>query len=102
MSQTVGLLYPDSAQVRAALAGWKPGCANCWGLKSAKGASTVTSVMPMMAMAAPGNGSTISPTMTPAKMEKYNQAKCANPDGGGISARISVTATGAIAAHRRL
>src|SRR5271166_3011379 len=77
MSHTVGLLYPDNAQVRAAAAGRKPGCDNCWGLNSAKGASTVTSVKPMIAIAAPGNGSKISPTITPAKIEKYNQAKFA-------------------------
>ena len=79
MSHTVGLLYPESAQVRAALAGRNPGADNCWGLNSVKRASTVTRVRPIIAMAAPGNGSRTSPIITPAKIEKYNHAKCGKP-----------------------
>src|SRR5271165_6248828 len=99
MSHTVGLLYPDSAQVRAAPAGRNPGVTNCWGLNKVKRASTVTSVRPINAIAAPGSGSRIRPTITPAKIEKYSHAKCANPGGGGKSARITVTASGAITCH---
>src|SRR5882724_5122625 len=67
MSHTVELLYPDSAQARAALAGRKPGSANCCGLNNAKGASAVTSVMPITAMAAPGNRPRRIATMTGAR-----------------------------------
>jgi hypothetical protein len=66
----VELLYPDSAHVRAAFAGRKPDCANCCGLNSVIGASTVTSVNPIKAMAAPGRGSRTKPTIAPAKIEK--------------------------------
>ena len=74
MSHTVELLYPSSAQVSAAFGEWKPGCDNCSGLNSTNRASTLTSVRPINAMAAPGNGSRTRPTMTPAKMEKKYQA----------------------------
>src|SRR5258707_170386 len=99
MSHTVGLLYPESAQVRAALAGWKPGWDNSWGLNSTNGASTETSVNPIIAIAAPGKGSRTNPTITPAKIEKYNQATCGHPGGDGTRARTTATATGTIASH---
>src|ERR1700675_399849 len=102
MSHTVGLLYPDSAQVRAALAGRKSGADNCWGLNSTNRARTATTVRPMIAIAAPGNGSRTNPTITPAKTEKYNHAKWDKPGGVGSSARTRVTATGAIASHFRM
>src|SRR5258706_2161081 len=99
MSHTVELLYPESAQARAALAGRKPDSANCCGLNNAKGASTVTSVMPIIAMAAPGNGSRIRPTITPTKIEKKYHAWGAKPEGTGNNARIITIATGASAFH---
>src|ERR1700730_13249101 len=102
MSHTVALLYPDSAQLRAALAGRKSGADNCWGLNSTNGASTATTVIPMIAIAAPGNGSRTSPTITPAKIEKYNHAKWLKPGGVGSSASTTVTATGAIDSHIRV
>src|ERR1700739_4980127 len=83
ISHTVGLLYPDSAQVRAALAGRKPGSDNCCGLNSAKRPSTATTVMPIKATAAPGNGSRIRPTITPTKTEKKYHAWGANTKGPG-------------------
>src|ERR1700693_1515083 len=99
MSHTVALLYPDSAQLRAALAGRKSGADNCWGLNSTNGASTATTVIPMIAIAAPGNGSRTRPTITPTKMEKKYQAWWARPDGAGTNARTTATAIGAIAFH---
>src|SRR5260370_34446152 len=86
MSHTVELLYPDSAQVRAALAERKPGSDNCCGLNSAKRPSTATTVMPIRAMAAPGNGSRIRPTITPTKIEKKYHACGARPEGTGSNA----------------
>src|SRR5882724_7447989 len=99
MSHTVELLYPDSAQARAALAGRKPGSANCCGLNNAKGASTVTTVIPITAIAAPGKGSRIRPTITPTKMEKKYHAWGAKPEGTGHKARTTAMATGARAFH---
>src|SRR5579864_903289 len=99
MSHTVELLYPDSAQVRAALAGRKPGSDNCCGLNSAKRPSTATTVMPIRAMAAPGNGSRIRPTITPTKIEKKYHAWGARPEGTGNNARTTAIATGANAFH---
>src|SRR5580704_2004788 len=102
ISHTVGLLYPDSAHARAALGGRKPGSDNCWGLNSANRGNTATSVRPVIAMAAPGNGSKTRPTITPTKMEKKYQACCGRPLGTGSRARMTVTATGAMAFHVRL
>src|ERR1700758_4628716 len=99
MSQTVGLLYPDSAQSRAALAGRRPGSDNCWGLNSAKRSSTAISVIPITAMAAPGSGSRTRPTITPTKIEKKYHAWGARPEGTGNSARMTAIATGANAFH---
>src|ERR1700758_4540871 len=99
MSQTVGLLYPDSAQSRAALAGRRPGSDNCWGLNSAKRSSTAISVMPMTAMPAPGSGSTTRPTITPTKIEKKYHACGARPEGTGNNARMTAIATGANPLH---
>jgi Sodium:sulfate symporter transmembrane region len=45
ISQTVGLLYPDNAQLRAALAGRKPGSDNCCGLNRAKRSNAAISVI---------------------------------------------------------
>jgi hypothetical protein len=71
MSHTVELLYPESAHLRAAFAGWKPDCANCCGLKlrnrpkhgdecqSDQGKSRTL-----------GSGSRTKPTITPAKIKK--------------------------------
>src|ERR1700682_4834807 len=99
MSHTVGLLYPDSAQLRAALGGRKPGADNCWGLNSTNGASTATTVIPMIAIAAPGNGSRTRPTITPTKMEKKYHACWERPDGAGSNARTRARAMGATAFH---
>src|SRR5579864_2708794 len=99
MSHTVELLYPDSAQIRAAFAGRKPASDNCCGLNSAKRPSTVTAVMPITAMAAPGNGSRTRPTITPTKIEKKYHAWGARPEGAGNNARTKVIATGANAFH---
>src|SRR6266436_1478271 len=99
MSHTVGLLYPDSAQLRAALGARKPGCDNCSGLNSTNRGNNATNVRPLNAMAAPGNGSKTSPTMTPTKMEKKYHACCGRPVGTGSNARMTATATGATAFH---
>src|SRR5712692_5329399 len=53
----------------------------------------------MRPMAPPGSGSNINPTMTPAKSAKKYHACCANADGGGISAMMIATATGAKCFH---
>ena len=50
-------------------------------------------------MAAPGNGSKTSPTITPTKMEKKYHACCGRPVGTGSNARTTATATGAMAFH---
>src|SRR6185369_8586587 len=99
MSHTVELLYPSSAQVRAAFGRRRPACDNWSGLNSTKRASTLTSVRPINAMTAPGKRSRTRPTMTPAKMEKKYQACWGNPEGAGNNARTIATATGAIAFH---
>src|ERR1700752_344091 len=99
MSHTVGLLYPDSAQLRAALGTRKPGCDNCSGLNSTNLANTAARVRPVIAMAAPRNGSKTSPTITPTKMAKKYQACCDGPAGTGSRARMTATATGATAFH---
>ena len=99
ISQTVLLENPDSAQVRAAFAGLKPSLAISAGENSTQGASTVTSVTPMRPMAPPGSGSTIRPTMTPAKMAKKYQACCGRPSGAGASASAMTTAMGSKARH---
>jgi len=51
----------------------------------------------MRPIAPPGSGSNMRPTMTPAKIAKYNQACCGRPWGGGMTARMIATATGAMA-----
>src|SRR6202049_949102 len=99
ISHTVALLYPDSAQLRAALGERKPGADNCSGLNSTNGESTAATVIPMIAIAAPGNGSRTRPTITPTKMEKKYHAWCGRPPGAGSNARTKATATGAIAFH---
>src|ERR1700682_3515947 len=99
MSHTVGLLYPESAQLRAALGERKPGADNCWGLKSTNGESTAATVIPIIAIAAPGNGSRTRPTITPTKMEKKYHAWWGRPDGAGTKARTTAMAMGAIAFH---
>src|SRR5580704_4049765 len=102
MSHTVGLLYPDSAQFRAALGARKPGCDNCSGLNSTNRGNIATNVRPLNAIAAPGNGSKTRPTITPTKMEKKYHACCGKPVGTGSSARTIAMATGAMAFHVRL
>src|SRR5882762_4466441 len=77
----------------------KPACDNCSGPNKAKRASTVISVRPINAMAAPGKGSRTNPTMTPTKMAKKYQACWAKPAGAGSNARTNATATGTIAFH---
>jgi hypothetical protein len=95
ISQTVVLEKPDSAQVSDALAGLKPALASSAGANSTQGDSTVTTLTPIRPMAAPGSGSSIRPTMTPAKMAKKYQACGARPAGGGISAStMAATTTG--------
>src|SRR4029077_547504 len=100
MSHTVELLYPESAQVKAAFAGRKPASDNCCGLNRAKRPSTVTTVMPITATAAPGNGSRTRPTITPTKIEKKYHAWGASPEGTGNNARTTAITTGASAFHR--
>ena len=51
-------------------------------------------VTPMRPIAPPGSGSSISATMTPAKIAKKYHAWRASPAGGGSSASTSVTAIG--------
>src|SRR5580765_2123674 len=99
ISHTVELLYPDSAHVKAAFAGRKPASDNCCGLNRANRPSTVKTVMPIIAMAAPGNGSRTRPTITPTKIEKKYHACGARPEGTGNNARATVIATGANAFH---
>jgi len=67
ISQTVLLPMPESARLRLAFAGLKPGVASYSGLQNTHSQSTVTSVTPM---AVPGTASSISPTITPAKIAK--------------------------------
>ena len=50
-------------------------------------------------MAPPGSGSSISPTMTPAKIAKKYHACGASPSGGGNAAIASATRIGASAFH---
>ena len=76
------------------MAGLKPGFASSAGANSTQGASTVTSVTPIRPMAPPGSGSSISPTMTPAKMAKKYHACGASPAGAGMSAIAIATAIG--------
>ncbi|OIQ68080.1 hypothetical protein GALL_503330 [mine drainage metagenome] len=97
ISQTVTFEKPDSAQDNAALAGLKPGFASSAGAYNAQGERTVTSVTPMRPMAPPGNGSSIRPTITPAKIAKKYQACGASPVGAGSSAITTATTMGAIA-----
>src|SRR5260370_38149383 len=94
ISHTVGLLYPESAQARAALGARKPGSDNCCGLNSTNRGNTATSVRPVIAMAAPGNGSKTKPTITPTKMEKKYHASCGRPIGPGKKAGIYARSTG--------
>src|SRR5574337_1079861 len=68
INHTVPLENPSSAQLSAAFAGLKPGFASCAGLKKTHSQSTVTRVTAMRPMAAPGMGSSIRPTITPAKI----------------------------------
>src|ERR1700675_4014404 len=97
MSHTVGLLYPESAQLRAALGERKPGADNCSGLNSTNGERTAATVIPMTAKAAPGNGSRTRPTITPTKMEKKYHAWWGRPGGAGTNARTTAMAIGPIA-----
>src|ERR1700731_4175594 len=99
ISHTVELLYPDSAQARAAFAGRNPGSDNCCGLNSVKRPSTDTTVIAITAIAAPGNGSRTRPTITPTKIEKKYHAWGARPEGTGNNARTTAIATGANAFH---
>src|SRR5215207_3117029 len=94
MSHTVLLAKPERPQVRAALTALKPGLASSAGLYRTQGASTVARVTPKRLIAGPGNGSTIRPTITPAKMAKKYHACGARPAGAGMSAMISATTTG--------
>src|SRR5512144_3444886 len=94
ISHTVVFEKPDSAQVRAALADLKPGFASSAGPNSTYGARIVTSEMPIRPIAAPGSGSSISATMTPANMAKKYQACWASPSGGGMTASTTATAIG--------
>src|SRR5829696_439703 len=94
MSHTVGLAKPESAQARAALAGLKPGLARSAEPYSTQGARTVARVTPRRLTAGPGSGSTIRPTITPAKMAKKYHACGARPAGAGMTAMASATATG--------
>src|SRR3981189_2546473 len=102
ISHTVGLLYPESAQAKEALGARKPGSDNCCGLNSTNRGNTATSVRPVIAMAAPGNGSKTKPTITPTKMEKKYHACCGRPVGTGNRARMTATATGTTAFHAGL
>ncbi len=81
ISHTVEFEKPDSAQVRPALAGLNPALASSAGPNRTYGARIVTSATPIRPMAAPGSGSSIRPTMTPAKMAKKYHACCARPSG---------------------
>src|SRR5260370_25574129 len=102
MSHTVGLLYPDSAQLRAALGARKPGCDNCSGLNSTNRGNNATNVRPLNAMAAPGNGSKTSPTTTPTKTEKKYHACCRRPVCTGYNARAPASGARAHAFHTLL
>src|SRR5512137_813542 len=97
ISQTVPLANPDSAQASAALYALKPGLASSAGANSTYCASTVTTVTPISPIAPPGSGSSIRPTITPAKIAKKYHACGARPSGGGINASASATAIGASA-----
>src|SRR5271167_738338 len=99
MSHAVGLLYPDNAQLMAALGNRKPGADICCGLNNTNRARTVTRVIPISAIAAPGNGSRTKPAMIPTKMAKKYHACWGNPDGAGISASTTATPTGASDFH---
>src|SRR6202041_3537155 len=55
--------------------------------------------MPIIAMAAPGNGSRTRPAITPTKIEKKYHACGARPEGTGNNARTTAIATGANAFH---
>src|SRR5829696_2849707 len=101
ISHTVLLAKPERAQVRAALTALKPGLARSAGLYKTQGASTVAKVTPKRLIAGPGKGSTIRPTMTPAKMAKKYHACGAKPAGTGMSAMISATAKGRRASKSR-
>src|SRR5208337_3875577 len=97
ISHTVLFEKPESAQWIASPGQCEPAVAACSGDRYTWFASTATTVIPIRPIAPPGNGSSISPTMTPANIAKYHQANCGKPRGAGISARRIVTATGAIA-----
>ena len=99
ISHTVLFENPDSAQVSAALAGLNPGFASSAGAYITHGASSVTTETPMSPMAPPGSGSSIRPTMTPAKIAKKYHACGARPAGAGIRAIAIATATGTTAFH---
>src|SRR5512144_2609712 len=99
ISHTVVFEKPDSAQVRAALADLKPGFASSAGPNSTYGARIVTSEMPIRPIAAPGSGSSISATMTPANLAKKYQGCRARCPGGGMPAGPAGTAVGTPAAH---
>src|SRR6185369_12291034 len=94
ISHTVVLAKPESAQASDALAGLNPGLASSAALNSTQGDRTVTSATPISPIAAPGSGSTIRATITPAKMAKKFHAWGASPGGGGISANPAATARG--------
>src|SRR5512139_163123 len=94
ISHTVVFEKPDSAQVSAALNDLKPGLASSAGENSTHCESTATVVTPIRPIAPPGSGSSISPTITPAKIAKKYQACGARPAGARISAMMTATAMG--------
>src|SRR5688572_8872466 len=99
ISHTVVLENPDSAHESAARGALNPAFASCSGLKKTYSENTATIVTPISPMAPPGNGSNMSPTMTPTKMAKKYHACGARPAGGDISAIATATAIGAMAFH---
>src|SRR5271166_6192881 len=96
ISHTVVFANPDSPQRTASAGQCEPAFATSSGERYTWLASTTTRLTPMRPIAPPGNGSNISPTMTPAKMAKYHQANCGSPAGGGIKATMIATTIGAI------
>ena len=70
ISQTVLLEKPESAQLKEALSGLKPGFASCSGEYRTYSDSRATKVTAINPIAPPGKGSNIRPTITPAKMAK--------------------------------
>ena len=74
ISQTVLLEKPASPHFSASWGARKPGVASCAGLNSTQGASRAARATPIRPITAPGRGSRISPTTTPANRAKYSQA----------------------------